>query len=72
MSVMVLACIAVLAVLAVAGLAFYAIHRKVSLKFSARALRQFEISIEVASQSGSEHGVIGMIIWSRSEDQRQR
>ncbi len=69
MSVMVLACIAVLAV---AGLAFYAIHRKVSLKFSARALRQFEISIEVASQSGSEHGVIGMIIWSRSEDQRQR
>ena len=69
MSVMVLACIAVLAV---AGLAFYAIHRKVSLKFGARALRQFEISIEVASQSGSEHGVIGMIIWSRSEDQRQR
>ena len=59
MSVMVLARIAVLAV---AGLASYAIHRKVSLKFSARALRQFEISIEVASQSGSEHGVIGMII----------
>ena len=53
MSAMVLACIAVLVV---AGLAFYAIHRKASFKFSARALRQFEVSIEVASQSGSVHG----------------
>jgi hypothetical protein len=52
-SVMTLACIAVLAIV---GLAFYAIHRKVGLKVSARALRQFEVSIEVASQSGSHHG----------------
>jgi hypothetical protein len=51
-SAMILACTPVLAIV---GLAFYAIHRKVSLKVSARALRQFEVSIEVASH-GSDHG----------------
>ena len=51
MSLMILACIAVLAVV---GLALYAIHRKVGLKVSARA-RQFEMSIEVVSQSGPHH-----------------
>jgi hypothetical protein len=45
-----------LAVLPVVGLGFYAIHRRVDLKVSARALRQFEVIIEVASQSGSHRG----------------
>jgi hypothetical protein len=51
-SLMILACIAVLAVV---GLAFYAIHREAGLKVSARALRGFEVSIEVAAQSGPHH-----------------
>jgi hypothetical protein len=53
MSAMILACIAVLAAV---GLALYAVHRKVALKLSARALRQFEVSIEVAFQDGPHHG----------------
>jgi hypothetical protein len=52
-SALILACIAVLALY---GLSFYAIYRAVGLKVCVRALRLFEVSIEVASQSGSRHG----------------
>lgn len=52
MPVITFACVAVFAIV---GLAFYAIRHKVGLKVSAKALRQFEVSIEVVSPSGPHH-----------------
>ena len=57
MSALILACIAVLALFGLSfGLSFCAIYHKVGLKVSVKALRQFEVSIEVESESGSHHG----------------